>query len=489
MYKINRQISLAEFMSPFGKLDPENRWVKIANMIPWEKYEPEYAKQFCDDNGTPAIPFRMALGTLIIKQRTGNSDVETLQAIIETPYMQYLIGLTEYTTEAPFCSASITNFRKYISQELLDKINDEVFNPPRNKKDDNADSGEPPNTSEEPNNEVAPKNEGELLLDATCAPSDIAYPTDVNLLNEAREKLEGIIDTLHRYTRNRKKPRTYRRKARKNYLQFVKNRKPRKNAIRKAIGQQLRYVRRNLGHIDKQLEETSIEALSTRKQEQLKTIRTLYTQQDEMYKNHTRTVANRIVSITQPWVRPIVRGKAKSDVEFGAKVSISMVNGYAFVDKIGWEAYSEAGLLKSSVETYREKYGVYPEAVIADKLYRNRENITFCNERGIRLSGPKLGRPTKLPDKQQRRQEQQDASTRNAVEGKFGESKTRYGLDRVMARLQNTCETVISLIFLCSNIGRKLRFIMLILWMIASLCGLSVTGFFAKNKKRVCWGF
>ena len=60
MYKQERQISLAEFISPFGKLSPENRWVRIANMIPWEKYEPEYAAQFCEDNGAPATPFRMA---------------------------------------------------------------------------------------------------------------------------------------------------------------------------------------------------------------------------------------------------------------------------------------------------------------------------------------------------------------------------------------------------------------------------------------------
>ena len=454
MYRNNQQISLCEFISPFGKLDPENRWVKIADMIPWTKYEPEYAKQFSEDNGAPAIPFRMALGTLIIKQRTGNSDTETLQAIIETPYMQYLIGLSEYTTKAPFCAKSITNFRKYITQELLDKINDEIFNPP-NKKDgdgDNKGDGDETNQPKE-----SQKNHGSLLLDATCAPSDVAYPTDVNLLNEAREKLEGIIDDLHRHTCATKKPRTYRREARKRYLQFIKNRKPRKNTIRKTIGQQLRYVRRNLCHIENQLKEVSEELLSTRQQNQLETIRILYGQQEEMHRSRTHTVEDRIVSITQPWVRPIVRGKAKCDVEFGAKVSISMVNGYAFKDKLDWNAYSEAALLKPIVEAYKAKHGYYPEAVIADKLYRNRENLAYCKANGIRLSGPKLGRPSKLHDKQLKKQERQDASTRNAVEGKFGEGKTRYGLDRIMARLQNTCETTISMVFLCMNISRRLR--------------------------------
>ena len=279
----------------------------------------------------------------------------------------------------------------------------------------------------------------------------------MNLLNEAREKLEGIIDTLHRYTKASKKPRTYRQEARRKYLNFVKQRKPRKNRIRRAIGQQLRYVRRNLKHVDAQFEEVSVEALSNRQKQWLETIRKLYAQQEEMYRTKTHSVPDRIVSISQPYVRPIVRGKSKAETEFGAKVHISMVNGYAFKDKIGWDAYNEEGLLIPAVEDYKSKNGFYPEAVIADRIYRSRNNRAYCKERCIRLSGPKLGRPTKQPNNLHKAQERQDASTRNAIEGKFGEGKTKYGLDRVMARLQNTSETVIAMVFLCMNISRRLR--------------------------------
>jgi hypothetical protein len=462
MYRIEQQISISEFISPFGKLNPENRWVKMANMIPWRKYESEYAMQFSEDNGAPAIPFRMALGTVLLKQSTHHSDEELLLNITENPYMQYMIGLTEYTDQAPFCASSITNFRKYISQELIDRINEEMFSskgPDRGGKNRFGDNDK---AAEETTN-----NKGEMLLDATCAPADITYPTDVNLLNTAREKLEVTIDTLHKYTKTKKKPRTYREKARRQYLIFVKNRNPSKKAVRKAIGQQLRYVRRDLRHVDEQLREVPIEVLTKRQREELETIRILYGQQEEMYRTGKHSTKDRIVSITQPWVRPIVRGKAKSEVEFGAKVSISIVNGYAFVDKSGWDAYSEAELLIPSVERYREKHGFYPEAVIADKLYRNRKNLTYCKERGIRLSGPRLGRPKEELDKQIKRQERQDASKRNAVEGKFGEGKTRYGLDRIMARLQETSETVISLVFLCMNIKRRLRVLLSFLFIFA----------------------
>ena len=129
MYKNDRQISLAEFQSPFGKLNESNRWVQIASMIPWEKYEKRYAERFCEDNGAPAKPFRMAMGALIIKQRTGHSDDEVVNDVLENPYMQFLIGLHEFVTEPPFSQSTMTSFRKYITQEMIDEINEELFRP------------------------------------------------------------------------------------------------------------------------------------------------------------------------------------------------------------------------------------------------------------------------------------------------------------------------------------------------------------------------
>lgn len=499
MYKTdNGQISLAEFYSPFGKLDSNNRWARIADMIPWERYETKYAEQFCADNGAPAISFRMAFGTLIIKQRTGHSDEETLQDIVENPYMQYLIGLHEFTTEAPFSVSSITNFRKYITEKMIKEINEELFVPKKeneesnNDKDDKNDNhsndGGASNNNDdkesvseltitvydangnivatatsaeenvEPINSLPPpENEGKLLLDATCAPANIAYPTDASLLNEAREKLEEIIDTLHPHTNAKKKPRTYRDIARRQMINFIKNRKPSKKVIRKIIGKQLRFVARDLKYIDNQLETTGMEPLSNLQQRDLETIRILYEQQQNMYDTRTHSIPHRIVSISQPHVRPIVRGKTNAPVEFGAKISISLIDGYAFIDKLDWEAYNESELLIQAVETYRQRYGCYPEAVLADQIYRNRGNRAFCKERNIRLSGPKLGKPAQATRNTDLKQERQDASQRNAVEGKFGEGKTKYGLDRIMARLKETSETVISMSFLCMNLSRRLR--------------------------------
>ena len=128
MYEENTgQISISEFISPFGRLDNKNRWVRIADMVPWQKYEEKYKARFSQDKGAPAIRFRMAMGTLLIKQLTERSDDEVLEDILESPYKQFLIGLHEFTTTPPFAQSSITNFRKYISSEMIEELNEELF--------------------------------------------------------------------------------------------------------------------------------------------------------------------------------------------------------------------------------------------------------------------------------------------------------------------------------------------------------------------------
>jgi IS5 family transposase len=168
-------------------------------------------------------------------------------------------------------------------------------------------------------------------------------------------------------------------------------------------------------------------------------------------------LTDRIVSIHQPHVRPIVRGKARAHVEFGSKVAISLVYGYALVEKMSWNNDNEALTLQEAVERYRERYGHYPEAVLADQIYRNRENRKYCKEKGIRLSGLPLGRPSKKAQSEQKHIANKDSAERNAIEGKFGEGKRRYGLGLIQARLQKTSETVIALQFLVMNLERRLR--------------------------------
>lgn len=263
-----------------------------------------------------------------------------------------------------------------------------------------------------------------MIIDATCCPSDIAYPTDLNLLNQARILTEKIIDKLYKPLRIKlkNKPKTYRKKARKNYLKIAKQRKPRKKARRIAIKQQLQYIKRNLSHIEKLLiEGASFLCLNRLEYKNLLIVAEVYRQQFSMYEHKTNRIEDRIVSINQPHVRPIVRGKAGSAVEFGAKISASCVDGYVFLDHLSWSNFNESNHFIKQVESFKEKTGYYPSSVHVDKIYRTRKNRAFCQDKGIRISGVPLGRPAKNISNKTKKQAQEDERIRNAIEGKFGE--------------------------------------------------------------------
>ena len=447
--KLEKEIFLEEFIMPFGgKLNANNRWVKLSKIIPWATIEDRYAENFPSGRGQEAKPVRMALGAIIIQEKLKFRDRELVEQITENPYLQLFIGLREYQSKPPFDPSLMVHFRKRFSAEMLNEINEEICRAAKEaeekkKKDDDDNKPQPPSggnkavteESKSPKEgssfEVYPANKGKLILDATCAPADIRFPTDLSLLNEAREKLDDIIDIVHKALgKPGKRPRTYRKVARKDYLSIAKSKKPGKKAIRKAVGKQLRYVRRNLRVAECLLAVAGDRhGLGRKKQETFQTIRTLYAQQHHMHTLRIHKINDRIVSISQPHVRPIVRGKAKANTEFGAKVAISVIGGYSFVEHLSWDAFNEGITLIESVERYRIKHGFYPEAVLADKIYRTKENLRYCEEHGIRLSGPRLGRPPadKVIQKEQKRLERQDAGERNAVESKFGGATCKVG--------------------------------------------------------------
>lgn len=474
MYIENKQMTIfsnpAHFMG--AKLDPENRWIKISQMIPWDEIEEKYKENFSKEMGRPAKPVRMAVGSNLIKEKFCLSDEETVELITESPYLQYFLGLEQFESKAPFEASMMTWFRKRLTPDMVAEVNEYVIRGGRKPEKGGKGGGTGSSGSEEAADSKKTKekkaNKGTMIADATCVPSDIRFPTDVSLLSEAREKSEQLIDVLHEKSEQGvAKPRTYRRKARKDYLRFARNRKPKKADIRKAIRKQLSYLGRNLKTIGAMGEA----ALSAKQGELLKTLKTLYTQQKDMYENGTHTVADRIVSIHSPFVRPIVRGKTNAPVEFGAKVAISMVEGFAIVEHLSWDAFNEMTTLIDSIERYREREGVYPERILADKIYRTRDVLLFCKANGIRMSGPKLGRPPK--DKMEYRKqcllERAESGERNAVEGEFGTGKRRYNLDRLATRLRESSEVQIHLIFLSMNIWKRLKsfsaqFLELLFW-------------------------
>jgi hypothetical protein len=439
-------------------------------LIAWEELETEYAEQFSQGMGAPAKPFRMALGALIIKERLGTSDEETVEQIRENPYLQYFLGLSEYSDRAPFEASMLVHFRKRLSLEIVQRINERVVMKAMRSSAKAIDGSACDSHQGQDNDEddpPKPPNQGQLIVDASCAPADIRYPTDLSLLNQAREQTEIIIDVLYEQVQGQleKKPRTYRQQARQDYLKVAKQRKARGNTMRKAIRQQLGYVKRNLAHIDALVAAgASLAKLDKQLHRKLLVISEVFRQQQCMFGQRQHRIDDRIVSLTQAHVRPIVRGKAGIPVEFGAKISASCVDGIAFLDHLSWDNFNESGDLPQQVEQFRNRFGHYPASVHADQIYRTRANRDYCRQRGIRLSGKPLGRPVVQEQAAVRNQALEDARVRNQIEGKFGQGKRRFSLARVMAKLAPTAETTIAVTFLVMNLERLLRQLLFILF-------------------------
>lgn len=453
MYKTtkNTQHSFLDFNQPLGlHMNPKNRWIDMAARIPWDMFESKYAEQFPSDTGNVAKPLRMALGSLIIQKKFRYPDRELIEQICENPYLQYFIGLPGYQEEAPFDASTLVLFRKRITMEMLAEVNNYLLD----EQDDN--DPEPPSPSGEKPVENPPKNEGTLILDATCAPANIRYPQDVSLLNEAREKLECIIARFCK-SYGLPLPRRYRRRARKDFLAFAKGKRHSSKQVRQAIRRQLSYVRRDLGYLGRFM--SNGYAPSSKEAAKIYTIMKLYEQQEYMYKNKTHHVDHRIVSLSQPWLRPIVRGKVNAPVEFGIKLDVSLdTDGYARIETASFEAYNESVCLQDAVERYKERTGRYPERVLVDQIYRTKKNRDYCKLHSIRMSGPKRGR--KGSGKQARaarRTEYQDNTDRIAVEREFSVEKHSYGLGLIVTKLEETQLHSIALSVFVSNLFKIQR--------------------------------
>jgi len=209
------------------------------------------------------------------------------------------------------------------------------------------------------------------------------------------------------------------------------------------------------------------EVLSCKELERLEVIRTIFSQQEEMYQKVVHTVKDRIVSIHQPQIRPMVRGKASADVEFGPKLSLSVVDGFLYLDHLRWDPFNESLDLIAQVNKYRRRFGHFPKVVIADNIYGTRQNRRYLKEKGIRFSGKKLGRPPKEMDAVAREMERLrmlEQGGRNEVEGKIGTAKTRYGLGKVMTKTEITSDNWVAMAIFSMNMATALRRLLLSLF-------------------------
>lgn len=181
------------------EFDKDNRWIKLAELIPWDRIVSQYMSCFHSKEGRRPINGRIIIGSIIIKHVLNLTDRETIQTIRENSYLQYFLGYQGFTSEPPFSAPLFVSIRKRLTAELLEKINGIIIehagisqkrqpvDPPDSppKDGDPGSSGEPGSscqTSPSPKAKKEVTHKGKLLMEARVAPQNIAYPTDLKLL-------------------------------------------------------------------------------------------------------------------------------------------------------------------------------------------------------------------------------------------------------------------------------------------------------------------
>ena len=434
--KDRQTLPLFSELFPFGgKLDPENRWLKRANLLPWEEIESRY-KSYFSEIGRPSLDCRLVIGVLFLKHMTGFSDDEIVKFVNENPYMQAFCGLECFTTEPLMDSSSLSKIRKRLGATYFAELERETYRLLVERK--------------------IIKAKG-MLLDATVFPEHMRYPTDTGLLNEAREwtvkQIKRLGDTLG------EKVRTYSRKARHVYLNFSKKKTRTRKQIMKVKKALLQYLRRNVNQLNSLVEKAKSRGIRVEEKvlDRLEVVRTVLDQQFEMYRRKTKRIQDRIVSLHRPWTRPIVRGKTgDKQVEFGPKASLSYVDGFAFMDYLSSDNFAEAARVEAQIEHYADLFGHKPPSVTADRIYGNRENRELLKEKTIRDAFEPLGRKARAqhPSNRWRRQKQRE---RSRIEGSIGHAKIHFDLENIKYYIKGGPEIWVRLGLLGMNLQTAMK--------------------------------
>jgi hypothetical protein len=420
---------------PFGgRLDERNRWLRVGELIPWEELEDEYRKHF-SDVGRPAKDAQLIIGLLLLKHMTGLSDEGLVAEVLENPYMQAFCGFGEFVTEDILDSSTLTKMQERLGLEFFKELERKTYKVLIERKIIRAKG---------------------MLVDATVFPEEIKYPNDVGLLNDVREWLVAQIRRIGKVI-GKKNIRTYRRSARKEYLNFSKKKVKTKKMIAKAMKKMLQYVRRNIRQLQDLLHIVRVKShkIQEKIRERFHVAEEIFRQQWEMYRRRVNRIANRIVSFHRPYVRPIKTGKLARDTEFGGKGALVHVDGFLFLDHFKHEAYNEDELAVRHVAAYEERFGKLPPYFVADTKYGTERNRDDLGSRGIRTSFKPLGRRSK--EKQANPWFKGKQKERNRIEGTIGNGKEHYGLDRVRYAGEEGSEMWVRVSLLGMNLKTALK--------------------------------
>ena len=281
-----------------------------------------------------------------------------------------------------------------------------------------------------------------MYTDATCYESEMRYPTDAKLLWERIEKsyatmceLSGRLG-IHR-------PRTKFLDVQKANLTYRKQRKHSRSQTRKITRRLLDLLGKILKEIREVMRdhENAENLLTAREKSDMGIITRMYRQQKNHFQNNDsrESIPNRIVSLSKPHLRSIVRGKEVKSVEFGAKVNNILVDGISFIEKLSFNAFNEGTRLVHCLKMHKKLFGVEAKKVGGDTGYAGTKNRDYCKANGIQTSFVKRGRPFGEKKKEKDLVRKELARVRaTAMEGSFGTQKEHYDLRRIKARTKRT---------------------------------------------------
>lgn len=463
-YSQKPPLQLFDLDAPLACLPKVNRWVRLGDTLPWDKIEIEYNKRLKNQNcGAGNKPARMVIAAVYIKHYYSFSDEATIEIIRENPYMQYFAGLTSFIYEPIFDPSLFVTIRKRLGEDFFNIISREVASVERKSKEkeevppsdeDKSNSGTPSESLAKEPQEAT--HSGVLKVDATCCDAEMRYPVDHNLLEDASRFLSKMLEKFCSYA-GIKIPSTHRSEARAAYLSLVKKKFSGRKLRDQVKRVQIRCFEADIQIFFRTITSDFARLTNASQLHSLQAVFALLRQQKQMLEDKTYRCADRIVSIFQPHVRPIVRGKARTKTEFGAKVGAAIVNGYTYLDHISWDAYNESADLALHIERYRERFGCYPAEVQADKIYMTKENRRLLESLGIAHFCPPLGRPPKHVDPEIRRLRHKASCERNEIEASFGTAKRIYGANDIRAKRPDTSVSWIGACFFVKNIKKFLR--------------------------------
>ena len=279
-----------------------------------------------------------------------------------------------------------------------------------------------------------------MYTDATCYESEMRYPTDQKLLWECCEKAyKAMCEAGSRLGIRR--PRTKYLDVEKANLGYMKQRKHSKSQTRRLTRRLLQLLGKLLKEIRKMEREHADAGVLTDKERRTMDIVTkVYRQQSNHFEsgNPRESIPDRIVSVSKPYVRPIVRGKEVKKVEFGAKCNNIQVDGISFIEKLSFNAFNEGTRLQHCVKMHKSLLGVDVKKIGGDTGYAGTANRDFCRENGIQTSFVKRGRPSQTAKEKDFVRQELAKVRATTMEGSFGTQKEHYSLRRVKARKKET---------------------------------------------------